>query len=157
LRLANEIRSARAKLKKDLASGKIEPAKILAQPPECGADGESARRDRGAPEDGSVTAGRILANCGIAHSKTLGGLTERQRTELLNRFRRDRNDKVIRRGAACGSALFREWCAARSGGDSHATCRSLTPQGRAPQAPRGPEPDRIKPGLVRVPLGWSGG
>jgi hypothetical protein len=34
LRLANEIRSARAKLKKDLASGKIEPAQILAQPPE---------------------------------------------------------------------------------------------------------------------------
>jgi hypothetical protein len=39
------------------------------------------------PKIGSVKAGRILADCGIAHSKTLGGLTERQRTELLNRFR----------------------------------------------------------------------
>jgi len=40
------------------------------------------------PRIGSVKAGRILADCGIAPSKTLGGLTERQRTELLNRFRR---------------------------------------------------------------------
>jgi len=39
------------------------------------------------PKIGSVKAGRILAECGIARSKTLGGLTERQRTELLNRFR----------------------------------------------------------------------
>jgi hypothetical protein len=35
LRLANEIRSARAQLKKDLASGKIELAQVLARPPEC--------------------------------------------------------------------------------------------------------------------------
>jgi ribosomal protein S13 len=40
------------------------------------------------PKIGSVRAARILADCGIAHSKTLGGLTDRQRTELQNRFRR---------------------------------------------------------------------
>ncbi len=45
------------------------------------------------PKIGSVKAGRILADCGIAHSKTLGGLSERQRSELLNRFRRNGNDK----------------------------------------------------------------
>jgi hypothetical protein len=45
------------------------------------------------PKIGSVKAGRILADCGIAHSKTLGGLTERQRTELMNRFHRDGHDK----------------------------------------------------------------
>jgi len=39
------------------------------------------------PKIGSVKAGRILADCGIAHSKTLGGLTGRQHTELLSRFR----------------------------------------------------------------------
>jgi hypothetical protein len=42
---------------------------------------------------GSVKAGRILADCGIAHSQTLGGLTERQCTELLNRFPSDGHDK----------------------------------------------------------------
>ena len=40
------------------------------------------------PKIGSVRAGRILAQCGIAHSKTLGGLTDRQRGELINLFRR---------------------------------------------------------------------
>ncbi len=65
LRLANEIRSARAKLKKELASGEIELAQILAQPPECV---QTARvRDvlLALPKIGSVKAGRILADCGI--------------------------------------------------------------------------------------------
>ena len=86
LRLANEIRSARAKLKKDLASGKLELAQILAQPPECVRTARVRDVLLVLPKIGSVKAGRILADCGIAHSKTLGGLTERQRAELLNRF-----------------------------------------------------------------------
>jgi len=93
LRLANEIRAARAQLKKDLASGKMELAQILAQPP---AYVRTARvRDvlLALPKIGSVKAGRILADCGIAHSKTLGGLTERQRTELLRRLRRGGRNK----------------------------------------------------------------
>jgi hypothetical protein len=87
LQLANEIRSARAQLKKDLASGRIEPALILAQPPECLRTARVRDVLLALPKIGSVKAGRILADCGIAHSKTLGALTERQRTELLNRFR----------------------------------------------------------------------
>ncbi len=39
------------------------------------------------PRIGPVKAGRILAHCGIAHSKTLGGLTDRQRVELIDLFR----------------------------------------------------------------------
>ncbi len=87
LRLANEIRSARAQLKKDLASGKIELAQILAQPPECPRTARVRDVLLALPKIGSVKAGRILADCGIAHSKTLGGLTGRQHTELLSRFR----------------------------------------------------------------------
>jgi len=45
------------------------------------------------PKIGSVKAGRILADCGITHLKTLSGVSERQRTELMNRFRRDGQDK----------------------------------------------------------------
>ena len=93
MRLANEIRSARAQLKKELASGKIELARILAQPPEYVRTARVRDVLLGLPKIGSVKAGRILADCGIAPSKTLGGLTERLRTELLNRFRRDGNDK----------------------------------------------------------------
>jgi hypothetical protein len=40
------------------------------------------------PQIGSVKAGRILARCGIAHQKTLAGLSDRQRAELLNLLRR---------------------------------------------------------------------
>jgi hypothetical protein len=40
------------------------------------------------PKIGSVRAARILAHCRVAHSKTLGGLTERQRAELINLLRR---------------------------------------------------------------------
>jgi hypothetical protein len=93
LRLANEIRSARGQLKKELASGKVELAQILAQPPACVRTARVRDVLLALPKVGSVKAGRILADCGIAPSKTLGGLTERQRTELLNRFRRGENDK----------------------------------------------------------------
>ena len=40
------------------------------------------------PAIGSVKAGRILARCGIAHAKTLAGLTARQRAELINHLHR---------------------------------------------------------------------
>jgi hypothetical protein len=40
------------------------------------------------PKIGPVKASRLLTQCGIAHSKTLGGLTERQRRELINILRR---------------------------------------------------------------------
>jgi hypothetical protein len=69
LRLANEIRSARAKLKKDLASGKIELTQVVAQPPECVRTARVRDVLLALPKIGSVKAGRILADCGIAHAR----------------------------------------------------------------------------------------
>jgi hypothetical protein len=43
------------------------------------ADGESARCPFTLPKIGSAKAGRILADCGIARSKTLGGLVAKMR------------------------------------------------------------------------------
>jgi len=86
LEQANEVRTARAKLKKELASGKIEPVQILADPPACVRTARVREVLLAVPKIGSVRAGRILAQCGIAHSKTLGGLTERQRDELIDLF-----------------------------------------------------------------------
>jgi hypothetical protein len=91
LRLANEIRSARAQLKKDLASGKIELAQVLARPPECVRTARVRDVLLALPRIGLVKAVRILADCGIAPTKTLGGLTER--TELINRIRDGGHDK----------------------------------------------------------------
>ena len=88
LEQANEVRTARAKLKKELASGKIELVQILADPPACVRTARVREVLLAVPKIGSVRAGRILAQCGIAHSKTLGGLTDRQRGELIDLFRR---------------------------------------------------------------------
>jgi hypothetical protein len=88
LQQANEIRLARAKLKKDLALGKLELAQILACPPACVRTARVRELLLVLPKIGSVKAGRILTQCGIAHSKTLAGLTDRQQAELLNLFRR---------------------------------------------------------------------
>ena len=88
LEQANEVRTARAKLKKELASGKLELVQILADPPACVRTARIRDVLLVVPKIGSVRAGRILAQCRIAHSKTLGGLTDRQRGELINLFRR---------------------------------------------------------------------
>ena len=88
LERANEIRTARAKLKRQLASGTIELVQIIADPPACVRTARMRDVLVAMPKIGSVRAGRILAHCRIAHSKTLGGLTDRQRGELINLFRR---------------------------------------------------------------------
>ena len=87
LEQANEVRMARAALKKNLASGTIQLVQILADPPPCVRTARVRDLLLVLPKIGSVKAARILAHCGIAHSKTLAGLSERQRGELLNFFR----------------------------------------------------------------------
>ena len=86
LEQANEVRTARAKLKRELASGKIELVQILAEPPACVRTARIRDVLLVLPKIGSVRAGRILAQCRIAHSKTLGGLSDRQRGELIDLF-----------------------------------------------------------------------
>jgi len=87
LQQANETRLARAKLKKELASGKLELAQILAEPPACVRTARLRELLLVLPKIGPAKAGRILGQCGIAHSKTLAGLSDRQRAELRKLFR----------------------------------------------------------------------
>ncbi len=87
LEQANAVRTARARLKQQLAAGEIELVQILADPPACVRTARMRDLLLVVPKIGSVRAGRILAECGIAHSKTLAGLTDRQRGELINLFR----------------------------------------------------------------------
>jgi transposase len=88
LRQANQVRSERARLKKDLATGKVGLPEILARPPVCVRTARVFDLLVALPKIGSVKAGRILTRCRIADSKTLAGLTDRQRAELTNLFRR---------------------------------------------------------------------
>ncbi len=84
LQHANEVRSARAQLKRDLAAGRIELARILARPPEFAQTAKVLDLLLFLPKVGPVKAGRMLARCRIAHAKTLAGLSDRQRAALID-------------------------------------------------------------------------
>jgi hypothetical protein len=88
LQQANQVRSERARLKKDLAMGTVGLVEILARPPACARTARVGDLLLALPKIGSVKAGRILARCRISDSKTVAGLTERQRAELTDLFRR---------------------------------------------------------------------
>ena len=81
---ANAVRTARAKLKKDLAAGNADLAPLIVNPPEYAATAKVVDLLVSLPRIGQVKAHQILNRARIAPTKTLGGLTSRQRGELLN-------------------------------------------------------------------------
>jgi hypothetical protein len=88
LRRANEIRVRRAQLKKDLKNGRARIEDILRNPP---GDVETAKvfdMLMAVPKFGRVKAARFLNQCRISQSKTVGGLSDRQRGELVGLLRR---------------------------------------------------------------------
>jgi hypothetical protein len=86
LRQANEIRSRRAALKKELASGRVRIEDVLAQPPAYAKTAKVHDLLLAVPKVGPARAARFLSRCRIAPSKTVGGMTERQRGELIELF-----------------------------------------------------------------------
>ena len=88
LRRANDIRTARAKLKKDLKAGRSSIHALLLDPPEYVMTAKVFDMLLAVPKYGRVKANRILNQCRISPSKTIGGLSERQRAELVSQLRR---------------------------------------------------------------------
>jgi hypothetical protein len=88
LRRANDIRTARAKLKKDLKAGKTSINALLLDPPEYVMTAKVFDMLLAVPKYGRVKTNRILNQCRISPSKTIGGLSERQRAELVSQLRR---------------------------------------------------------------------
>jgi hypothetical protein len=88
LRRANEIRTRRAKLKRDLKAGKVKVETLLLDPPEYVESAKAFDMILAVPKYGRVKANRILSQCRISPSKTIGGLSERQRAELVGQLRR---------------------------------------------------------------------
>ena len=88
LRRANDIRVRRAKLKKDLKDGRARIEEILRDPPEYVSTAKVFDMLMAVPKFGRVKAGRFLNTCRISQSKTVGGLSERQRAELIGLFNR---------------------------------------------------------------------
>jgi hypothetical protein len=88
LKRANNIRVKRAKLKKDLKDGRSRIEVILADPPEFVSTAKVFDMLMAVPKFGRVKAARFLNQCRISQSKTVGGLSERQRAELIALFDR---------------------------------------------------------------------
>jgi hypothetical protein len=88
LQRANEIRSSRAQLKRDLKAGKVKIEKLLLDPPDYVLSAKAFDMILAVPKYGRVKANKILNVCRISPSKTIGGLSERQRAELVHMLRR---------------------------------------------------------------------
>ena len=88
LKRANDIRVKRAQLKKDLKSGATSIEQILREPPEFVSTAKVFDMLTAVPKFGRVKTERLLNQCRISQSKTVGGLSERQRTELIDLFNR---------------------------------------------------------------------
>jgi hypothetical protein len=84
---ANEIRVARAQLKRDLKQRRVRIEQVIADPPEYVLTAKVYDMLVAVPRLGRVKVGRLLTQCRISQSKTVGGLSERQRAELLDMFR----------------------------------------------------------------------
>ena len=88
LQRANEIRSRRAQLKRDLKAGRASIHHLLLDPPEWVETAKVFDMLLAVPKYGRVKANKILTTCRISPSKTIGGLSQRQRDELITSLRR---------------------------------------------------------------------
>jgi hypothetical protein len=88
LKRANDIRSKRAQLKRDLKGNKQKIQTLLMDPPEYVLTAKVIDMLMAVPKYGRVKTNRILNQCRISPSKTIGGLSERQRAELVAQLRK---------------------------------------------------------------------
>jgi hypothetical protein len=88
LKLANAVRTERASLKRDLKAGRVRIEAVLSDPPECVHTAKVAEIMLAVPRYGRVKVAKILQRCRISPSKTVIGLSERQRGELIDALRR---------------------------------------------------------------------
>ena len=88
LQRANEIRTRRAQLKKDLKAGRVSIHTLLLDPPEYLQTAKVFDMLLAVPKYGRVKVTKVLQQCRISPSKTIGGLSQRQRSELVGLLRR---------------------------------------------------------------------
>ena len=88
LQRANEIRSKRAQLKRDLKGSRVTIHQVLLEPPEWVETAKVFDMLLAVPKYGRVKANKILQTCRISPSKTIGGLSDRQRAELVGMLRK---------------------------------------------------------------------
>ena len=79
---------AEPQLKRDLKAGKMKIETLLTDPPDWVLSAKVFDMILAVPKYGRVKANRILTQCRISPSKTIGGLSARQREELVHMLRR---------------------------------------------------------------------
>lgn len=85
---ANVVRTRRAQLKRDLKAGRTSIHTLLLEPPEYIETAKVFDMLLAVPKYGRVKVNKVLTQCRISPSKTIGGLSERQRDELVKLLRR---------------------------------------------------------------------
>jgi hypothetical protein len=88
LSTANEVRTLRAQLKRDLKARRVAIGALLLDPPPYLETAKVFDMLLAVPKVGRVKATKILNSCRVSPSKTFGGLSERQRAELAERLDR---------------------------------------------------------------------
>jgi hypothetical protein len=88
LQRANHIRTQRAALKRDMKAGRVSIVALLVDPPEYLETAKVLDMLLAVPKVGRVKANKVLQQCRVSPSKTIGGLSERQRAELVELMRR---------------------------------------------------------------------
>jgi hypothetical protein len=80
---ATQVRRQRALLKADLKRGSVSIAALIGDPPAYLASAKMMAVLRALPGWGPIKAARLLERCRVSPTKSIGGLTQRQRTELI--------------------------------------------------------------------------
>jgi hypothetical protein len=83
LALANQVRFKRAALKAELKRGSISVAALIDEPPQYLASAKVSELLRALPGHGPVKVERLLKRGQVSPRKSLAGLNERQRRELI--------------------------------------------------------------------------
>lgn len=83
LQRANDIRTRRSRLKRDIKAGRVTAAHIIATVPWWTESMHTFDLLLAIPKYGRVKANKILAYERVSPSKTIGGLSDRQRSQLL--------------------------------------------------------------------------
>lgn len=83
LERANGIRTQRARLKRDLRAARVTVYPYLLEPPEWLETAKVADILLAIPKYGRVKVNKALTQCRVSPSKTIGGLSPRQRVELV--------------------------------------------------------------------------
>jgi len=82
LERANDVRSRRSRLKRNIAGGHVSVLDVIADPPDWALTMKLLDLLLAAPKVGRVKALKLVNVCRISPTKTLGGLSARQRDEV---------------------------------------------------------------------------